>query len=84
MNGFGQEMAIHSFNSGYKQCKEDLEEKIKQLKTYGWNMDKTLISLEDVIGLLEDDENEDDEYEDDEYYDKNYHDMLNYLIKKYQ
>ena len=53
MNGFGQEMAIAMFNDGYEQCKKDLEEKIKQLKTYGWNMDKTLISIEDVLELLE-------------------------------
>lgn len=53
MNGFGQELAISMYNEGYEQCKEDLEEKIKQLKTYGWNMDKTLISLEDVLELLE-------------------------------
>lgn len=65
MNGFGQNMAITMFNEGYEQCKKDLEEKVKQLKTYGWNMDKTLISLEDVLGLLED-ENDDEEYEDDE------------------
>ena len=36
--------------------KKDLEEKITQLKTYGWNMDKTLISLEDVLELLETEE----------------------------
>ena len=53
MNGFGQEMAITMFNEGYEQCKKDLEEKITQLQTYGWNMDKTLISLEDVLELLE-------------------------------
>ena len=53
MNGFGQKLAISMFNEGYEQCKRDLEEKIKQLKTYGWNMDKTLISLEDVLELLE-------------------------------
>ena len=53
MNGFGQKMATSMFNDGYEQCKKDLAEKIKQLKTYGWNMDKTLISLEDVLELLE-------------------------------
>lgn len=53
MNGFGQEMAITMFNEGYEQCKKDLEKKITQLRTYGWNMDKTLISLEDVLELLE-------------------------------
>ena len=53
MNGFGQKLAISMFNEGYEQCKRDLEEKIKQLKTYGWNMDKTLIGLEDVLELLE-------------------------------
>ena len=53
MNGFGQEMAITMFNEGYEQCKNDLEEKVMQLKTYGRNMDKTLISREDVLKLLE-------------------------------
>lgn len=53
MNGFGQKIAISMFNEGYEQCKKDLEEKVMQLKTYGWNMDKTLISREDVLQLLE-------------------------------
>ena len=53
MNGFGQKMATSMFSEGYEQCKRDLEEKIMQLQTYGWNMDKTLISLEDVLELLE-------------------------------
>ena len=53
MNGFGQEMAITMFNEGYEQCKKDLEGKITQLRTYGWNKYKTLISLEDVLKLLE-------------------------------
>jgi hypothetical protein len=53
MNGFGQNMAISMYNEGYKQCKRDLEEKIMELRRYGWNMDKTLISLEDVLKLLE-------------------------------
>lgn len=56
MNSFGQRMAISMFNEGYEQCKKDLKEKITQLKTYGWNMDKTLISLEDVLELLETEE----------------------------
>ena len=46
-------MAITMFNEGYEQCKNDLEEKVMQLKTYGRNMDKTLISREDVLKLLE-------------------------------
>lgn len=53
MNGLGKEMSMYMFNEGYEHCKKDLEEKVKQLQTYGWNMDKTLISLEDVLELLE-------------------------------